>query len=271
MYELLLRTETLFVGLPPLVLLIAGIVACGVGSVLWLGGSRHSAIIIGLFGAAIGVVVGLLASQWFKFPPWIAMIAGAVVLAGIFVLLRNVLILVLAVLVLSGLSGGGYLAVVLDRAGPQTAPEVGSASQSFTAMEPARRLAYMDEISSKSQAFEQRFKALLSNTEETVRPHFWPVVLVAAVGAVVAIALIWWVAKIVIALAYSIVGTTVIFLGIQATLLAARYAAVSALSDRRVALPVAFLAMILIGWIWQLFSHHRRTARKEPEAPAEQE
>jgi hypothetical protein len=266
MYELLVRTETLFVGLPPLVLLIAGIVACVVGLVLWLGGTRHSAIIIGLFGAAIGVVVGLLVSQWFKFPPWIGMAAGAVVLAGIFVLLRNVLILVLAVLVLSGLSGGGYLAVVLDRA----APRAESATQSFTAMEPARRLAYMDEISSKSQAFEQRFKAMASNTEEAVRPHFWPVVLVAAVGAVVAIALIWWVAKIIIALAYSIVGTAIIFLGVQATLLAAQYTAVSSLADRRIALPVAFLAMILVGWIWQLFSHHRRTVRQEPEAPAQE-
>jgi hypothetical protein len=275
MYELLLRTETLFLGLSPLVLLIAGIVALGVGLVLWLGGTRHSAVIIGLLGAVVGSAVGLLVSQWFKFPPWLSVVVGAAVLAGISVLLRNILILVLAVLVFSAISGGGYLAVVLDRTVPQARPEAGAQQkdvfQSFTAMDPAGRLAYMDDISNKSQTFDQRLKALLANTREAIRPHFWTVAVATLAGAAIGIALVWFVAKIVIALAYSIVGTATIFLGAQAALLAAHYTAVSSLVDHRRTLPIAFLVMIAVGWLWQLFSHHRRTAKRESEEPAQQE
>ena len=276
MYELLLRTETLFLGLSPLVLLIAGVVAAGVGLILWLGGARHSAIIIGLLGAVVGSAVGLLVSQWFKLPPWLSMAVGAALLAGASVLLRNILILVLAVLVLSALSGGGYLAVALDRAVPQTGPEAGTqqkyAFQSFTTMDRAGRLAYMNNLSNESQTFDQRLKAMLANTWEAIQPHFWAVAVATVAGAAVGIVLVWFIAKIVIALAYSIVGAAVIFLGAQAALLAAQYTAVSALNDHRRVLPIAFLVMIVVGWLWQLFSHRRRTARKaEPEGPPQEE
>jgi hypothetical protein len=62
-YELLLRTETLFLGLPAHVLLLVGVVALGVGLVFWLGGARHSAIITGLLGAVVGAAVGLLSAN----------------------------------------------------------------------------------------------------------------------------------------------------------------------------------------------------------------
>jgi hypothetical protein len=54
MYELLLRTETLLVGLATPVLAALGIGAVVVGLVLWLGGTRYSAVIIGLLGAVVG-------------------------------------------------------------------------------------------------------------------------------------------------------------------------------------------------------------------------
>jgi hypothetical protein len=273
MYELLLRTETLFWGLSPLVLLLVGVVALGAGLVLWLGGTRHSAVIIGLLGAVVGSAGGLLVSQWLNLNPWLSMIVGAAVLGGVSILLRNILILVLAVLVFSALSGGGYLAVVLDRAVPQNKSQtpVGQddAFRSFTAMDPAGRLAYVDDLSNKSRTFEERLAALLANTWEAIRPHFVMVALTTLAGAVIGIVLVWFVAKIVIALAYSIVGTASILVGAQAGLLAAKYPAASALADYRGALPIAFLVMIAIGWLWQLFSSHRRMPKREPHAQEE--
>jgi hypothetical protein len=273
MYELLLRTETLFWGLSSLVLLVIGGVALTTGLVLWLGGSRHSTIIIGLLGAVVGSALGLLVSQWLNLNPWLSMIVGAAVLAGISVLLRNILVLVLAVLVLSALGGGGYLAVVLDRAVPQARPEARAQQpptvQYFSGMDQADRMNYMNDLSGTDQTFAERLKALLANTWEAIRPHTWMVALAALAGAVIGLLLVWFVAKIVIALAYSIVGTTAIFLGAQAALLAAGYAAVSALADHRRALPITFLIMIAIGWLWQLFVSGPRKVTKESEKQAE--
>jgi hypothetical protein len=273
MYELLVRTETLFWGLSSLVLLAIGGVALVAGLVLWLGGSRHSTVIIGLLGAVVGSALGLLVSQWLNLNPWLSMIVAAAVLASVFVLLRNILVLGLAVLVLAALGGAGYLAVVLDRAVPQARPETRLVQrptfQHFSDMDQAGRMSYMDDISGENPTFGQRLKDLAANTWEAIRPHAWMVALAALAGAVIGLLLVWFVAKIVIALAYSIVGTTAIFLGAQAVLLAAGYAAVSALADHRRALPITFLIMIAIGWLWQLFVAGPRKVTKEPEKQVE--
>jgi len=81
MYELLLRTETLLSGLATPVLVAIGIGALVVGLVLWLGGTRYSAIIIGLLGAVVGSACGLLVGQQFNANPWLAMVVGAAVLS----------------------------------------------------------------------------------------------------------------------------------------------------------------------------------------------
>ena len=63
----------------------------------------------------------MLVSQWFTLHPLLSMLVGAMVLAVASILLRNILILVLAVLVISAVSGAGYIAVALDRIAPQQA------------------------------------------------------------------------------------------------------------------------------------------------------
>lgn len=272
MYELLLRTETLFLGLKAPALLGIGIPVLVVGLILWLGGTRYSAAITGVFGAVVGSAVGLLVSQWLNLHPWLSMVVGAAVLAGLSILLRNALILVLAVLVFSAFSGAGYLAVVLDRAVPQARPtaraEQKMAVQYFSGMDADARLTYVNEISDESETFGDRLTALLDDTWEAIRPYGWMAILAIVIGAVVGLLLVWFIAKIVIALAYSIVGTAVIFLGAQAALLGAGFAAVSALEHRRPLLPAAFLTMVAIGWVWQLFYAARKPAKevqKEPE------
>jgi len=268
MYELLLRMETLFLGLQTLALLAIGIGAIVVGLVLWLGGTRHSAVIIGLFGAAAGSVAGLLVSQRLNLNPWLSLFAGAVVLAGVSILLRNVLILVLAVLVFSAVGGAGYLSVVLDRAVPQVPSGIQAEQRQtfphFSGMDLDARQKYVNEISQEAQTFTERLKALLANTWEALGPHGWRIALAIAAGAVVGILLVWLIAKIVIALAYSIVGTAAIFLGAQAALLAAGVLVASDVESRRWLLPIAFVTVTVVGWILQLFYAGPKRPRKEP-------
>ena len=273
MYELLLRTETLLAGLATPVLAAVGLGALVVGLVLWLGGRRYSAVIIGLLGAVVGSACGLLVGQQFSVNPWLGMIVGAAVLGGLSILLKNVLIVVLAVLVFSAVSGAGYLTVVLDR----TIPQAQTANQNeprqtvryFSGMDLAERRTYMNDISNESQTFTDRLQALLTNTWEAVGPHGWALALAILAGAVVGILLVWFLAKIVIALAYSIVGTATIFLGVQAALLAAGVPVVSDLASRRSAVPVAFLIMTVVGWVWQLFHAAPKKAGPAPAKEAE--
>ena len=279
MYELLLRIETLLLGLNTPVLLGIGLPALAVGLVLWLGGSRYSTAIIGLLGAVVGSFLGLLVSQWLNLHPWLSMLVGAMVLAIVSILLRNFLILVLAVLVFSAVSGAGYLAVVLDRIAPPiaqpqaqalTATESRIPIQSFSHMEAAERLTYMDDISEEAETFADRFKALLTDTWNAVGSQGVMVILAVTVGAVVGILLVWFIAKVIIALAYSLVGTAAIFLGAQAALLGVGYHAVSSLDTRRWLLPIVFITMTAIGWVWQLFfagpKHKVQPAKEPPES-----
>ena len=96
-------------------------------------------------------------------------------------------------------------------------------------MEAAERLTYMNDITQEAQTFADRLKALLANTWDAMGTQGWMVIIAVAVGAVVGILLVWFIAKIIIALAYSLVGTATIFLGTQAALLGAGYHAVSSL------------------------------------------
>jgi ABC-type multidrug transport system fused ATPase/permease subunit len=276
MYELLLRIETLLLGLQTPALWAIGIGAIGVGLVLWLGGTRYHAAIIGVLGAVVGSAAGLLVSQQFNLIPWLSVAIGAAVLAGLSILFRNVLILVLAVLVFSAVSGAGYVSVVLDRAVPQAQSQSQSqirtqiqavptrAFQFFSGMDLDTRQKYMNDISQHAQTFSERLKALLANTWQALGPRGWIVVLPIVAGAVVGVLLVWLIAKIVIALAYSIVGTATLLLGAHAALLAAGVPVVADLESRRW-LPLAvFVAMTAVGWVWQVFFASARIPKKKP-------
>ena len=273
MYELLLRTEALFQSLTTAALVGVGLGMLLVGFVLWLGGTRYSAAITGVLGAVVGSAAGLLVSQRFDLHPWLSMLVGAVVLATLAMLLRNVLVLVLAVLVFSAVSGTGYLAVILDRAVPparvQTGQERPSTIHYFSGMDPAGRQSYMNDITKEADTFAERLQALLADTWAAIGPHGWMALLAIIAGAVIGVLLVWFVAKVVIGLAYSIVGTALIFLGLQGALLAAGFAVVSALLDHRRVLPIVFVTMTVLGWLWQLSFWRRRKREKEPAPPVE--
>ena len=268
MYELLLRTEVLFLGLKPLVLLAIGLPALGVGLVLWLGGTRYSSIITGLLGAVVGAAAGLLIGQWLELHLWLSMLVGAAVLATASILLRNALILVLAVLVVAAVSGAGYLAVVLDRMAPPEPETEASAQyavqvQPLASMDQTARLNYVDEISGEEPSFSERLRAVLDDTWQAVRPHAWKFVLSVVAGGLIAVFLVWLIKKALIALAYSLVGVAAIFMGSQAASLGLGLQAVSALEARPWLLPGGFLTLTGIGWAWQLVNARPRP-RKEP-------
>ncbi len=270
MYEFLLRTETLLIGLRPPVLLGVGAVALAIGLVFWLAGTRYSTAIMALFGAVIGAAIGLMAGNRFDVHPWLSILIGAVVVAVLAILLKKVLVLVLAVLILSAVSGVGYVSVVLDYTAPpppsDTETEQITVYHPFLQMAPEARMEYVDRISNESPTFLDRLKALFADTWAAIKPHTTPALIAIVVGAVVALVLVWLIAKIIIPLAYSIIGVAAIFIGLQAALLSVNVRATSDLNPRPWLLPVIFLVLVVIGWMWQLFFYRPvRVVHEEPE------
>jgi len=266
MFELLLRFETLFSTLSTLVLLGTGTGLLVVGLLLWLFGQRFGAAIIGLLGAAVGTILGLLLGQWLKFHLFLSMGIGALVLTVVSVLLRNTIILALTVAIFAMISGAGYISTQLDSL-VQTAETNSNApsiygpalprqspAKSFTNMlNPEERLAYFEKLASPGEGFSEKMRALLNDTWEMISLQLWKVVGITVAGATAGILLIWLIKKIVIVLAYSVVGSTTLLFGVQILLLGIGIRVVSNLPPNPWILPSIFGGLVLVGWISQIF------------------
>jgi len=275
MYELLLRTETLLIGLQPPVLLGIGAIALVIGLVFWLVGTRYSTIIMALLGAVIGAAGGLIAGGRFNAQPVLSMLIGAVIVAVLAIVLKKILVLVVAILILSAVSGAGYVSVLLDYPAPASPPaettitsisaQPAGAYQPFLRMAPEARQDYVKQISNQSPTFLDRLKALVDDTWAAIRPHRMTALIAIVIGAVVGLVLVWLIAKIVVPLAYSLIGVAAIFLGLQAALLSVGIPVASELNPRPWLLPVIFLVLVVIGWMWQLFFYRPAKVAHEVE------
>jgi len=278
MNELLVRIETLCLGVSPAVLVGVGAGMAIVGLFLWLGGTRYSTVVIGLLGAAVGAVAGLAVSTQFGVNPLLAIGIGAVSLGVVSTLLRNVIIIALATVVFALSVAGGYISVVLDRqppaetvAGdPQTVgaqpPMLG---QSFSHMDPNTRQAYLGQIAGPEATFESRSEAVLKDTWGALGPHKWYLLGAMLIGGVGGFLLIWFVKLIVVPLCYSIVGTASVLLGAQLLLLGMGLHVASALPVQRWIVPVTAGSMTLIGWVRQLLAA-RKPQVKAPRQSSEE-
>jgi len=266
MVELLLRLETVLLEVSILKLIIVGFPVLLVGLLLWLSGDRFSSAIIGVLGAAVGAVCGLLVSQWLTLDLWISMIVGAVILAGVSVWLRNILIIVLATLVFAALGGGGYLTIKLDSLSQQS-PEAGdpnttNISPSFLRMDLQGRQDYVAALDSVEPGSPPRAKAeaLLADLWQTVEPYVWPLVLATLVGGAVALVLIKFIKSVVILVAYSSVGTSATGLGLLTLCASVGLKPISQLSANRWILPASFAVMIVIGCLSQIRLKRRKVS-----------
>ncbi len=277
MNELLIRIETLCLGVKPPILLGVGAAMAVVGLVLWLGGTRYSTIVIGLLGAAVGAFLGLATGQQLGINPLIGLGAGGLILGVASILLRNVLIIVLATIIFALLAAGGYAGVLLDRqsveqAGSgdsQTVSEGQSSTdpsrsllfQSFGQMNNESRQAYLKEISGAEEKFQDKLVAILKDTWNGLGPYKWYLLGAIVVGGVGGFLLIWFIKQVIVPLCYSVVGTATLLLGAQLLLLAVEFRAASSLPPQRWIMPTVFGAMSVVGWGSQLLAARKPRAK----------
>ena len=263
MYELLIRIETLCVEAPPLTLLGIGLVTTAAGLLLWLAGMYFSSVIIGILGAVVGSFCGLLVSQWLDVSSLLTMGIGAVLFCVAAVLFRNIIIVVLAVIVFALASSTAYSSMILGS--PSEQPEAGLDQRmfrSFSQMDPAARLAYVNRVSQEAEGFFEKLKALLKDTLGAMNPHKWKLLLAALLGGIGGLALIWLIKRLVLAVCCSGVGALLVLVGIESMLMVGGVQVCSAFAEHRGVLTAAYFSMVGIGTIVQLILMRSRKVRE---------
>lgn len=253
MYELFIRIETICMEAQLLTLLGVGAVATVAGLLLWLAGTYFSSVIIGILGAAVGSFCGLLVSQWFDVSSLLSMGIGAAVFCVAAVLLRNIIIIVLAIIVFALAGGTGYLSTILGSPAQQQEAELEPvAVSSFSQMDSTTRLSYVNEISEQQDGFFEKLKAMLKDTLGTMSPYKWKLLLSTVVGGLGGLLLVWLIKRFVIALCCSVVGALLVLVGLESLLMAAGFQMCSAFEGNRLALSVTYFSMVVIGALVQL-------------------
>ena len=253
MFELLIRLETVCVQAQLSTLLSVGAVAIAAGLLLWLAGTYFSPVIVGILGAAVGSFCGLLVSQWIDISSLLSMGVGAAVFGIAAILLRNIIIIVLAVIIFALAAGTAYSSIILSNPVQQQETETGTVPvSSFSRMDPAMRLSYVNEISAEQDGFFEKLKALLNNTLDTMSPYRWKLLLSTLFGGVGGLLFVLLIKRFVIALCCSVVGALLVLVGVESLLMAAGFEMCDAFQGRRLALTITYFSMVGIGAIVQL-------------------
>ncbi|MCH8193306.1 MAG: hypothetical protein IIA65_04740 [Planctomycetes bacterium] len=117
--------------------------------------------------------------------------------------------------------------------------------------------------------FSERLRALLKDTWHRVEPYVWQMSGMSLAGGIAALVLFRLLKKVVIALAYSVVGATATLMGFQTLLLGLGVRVLAFLDGTRWAAPAVFGTLVLIGWASQLISRRpQKVAVEVTQAPA---
>jgi len=263
MQEILTRIEALCLELPSGTLFIAGIIVTVMGLYLWLGGNYYYGIIVGLLGAALGSLAGMVVSQSFNLASIWCILIGATLLALVSVHFKNIVIIILAVLIFSLSSGTGYLSYALNSAKSLRENNLTNSMDNSSPADSVSGLEHLVDITKKSRDtinkttdaagnFYEKLKQVLSDAWSDTSGHRWQLFAFIALGGVVGFLLACLVKKIVIALCCSIVGAAATIAGVQILLMAKGAAMLEALQKRPSILPIIFSAMVIFGWLVQL-------------------
>ncbi len=273
MQEILVRIEGLCLELPPTILLITGIIATLVGLFLWLGGNYYGGFIVGFLGAALGSLGGLMVSRLIGVAyAWGALI-GAAAMGLLAMHLKNIVIIILAVLIFAVSSGTGYLSYAWNKAtviggnAQDKLKVITNPYESHVIIKPeisddfGGREIDID-ATKKTGSFLGKLKVIISDAWADTSSNRWALVFWALAGGIAGLLLVWFIKKIVMALCCSIVGSTVTIAGIQTLLMVKGIAMIQALQGRPKVLPAIFIGMILLGWMTQVFLVTHKAKRK---------
>jgi len=271
MLELLLRIEDACLQFDAYTLAVPGLASVVLGLLLWLGGTRYSAIVLGLVGAALGGVGGLFVSQQFGVALGLSVAVGAAVVALLAVFFQHVVIVLMAMMIFAVVCGVGYMSYnvggqewqdTLDRVRQEALSQArsaalaggGGAANAERATAASEGLADgQGEIIEERRTGVERLKGIVGELRLHAGSHRKMLVLWAVLGGVVGLVLAYVLKRVMMALCCSVVGATGIVGGLSAVLLAKGVSVVSDLQGRGRLVVVVLAGMVVFGALTQLF------------------
>lgn len=287
MRDILLRIEEACLGLDILTLLVPGLLAIGVGLLLWLGGRRYARLTAGLLGALAGAWLGMLVSDFFDVSLLAGAGTGAVVIGCLAALMRKIVIIGLAAIIFAIALGSGYIGYVVNDSQWQQGisdlksrlPAEGIRDADLRELTPAK-LAYLRQllrqkesllpgadITSHHQAVE-KLKTTAAELRLSAADNRGVLIVMIVLGAIVGIVLAYILGTLIMSLCCSVVGSAAVIGGMCALLLAKETEVISALLAQPRVIGIVFGGMVAFGCIVQLL--HAMAARTKAAVDADE-
>ena len=263
MIPLLLRIQEACLQLETWHLVGPGLGLIVLGFFLWLGGVRYAFLVVGIFGATLGAALGLLIGHWFEVERALAVAGGAAIMTILALLLKNLVIIGLAISLFAVVGGFSYLGYTLDQ--QESTDPTGQTESNLTDAIPSpsdvevlvdyesrhlRSAALPGDDSHsgglrKLDRIREELTALASVNQKML-------ILFAAAGAILGLFLGYLLKKVMLAISCSIIGSAGAIVGMLMLLLAKGTSVISTLQDRPRLLPSIFIVMVIFGCLVQL-------------------
>ena len=263
MIELLLRIQEACLQLERWHLVGPGLGLIVLGLFLWLGGVRYAFLVVGLFGATLGAAAGLLVSHWFEVETAVAVAGGAAIMTILALLLKNLVIIGLAIALFAVVGGFTYLGYTLDQ--QESSDRIGQTETDLTDAESSaidvEALVRYESEHLRSAALGgddtpsggiRKLDRIREELTELASVNQKMLILCAAGGAILGLFLGYLLKKVMMAISCSIIGSTGAIVGMLMLFLAKGTPVISSLQERPKLLPSIFIVMVLFGFLVQL-------------------
>lgn len=254
MYEILIRIESLCQQSPSAVLLKSGLLMLIAGFLLWLAGLYFSTAIVGLLGAAAGLFCGLAVSRWLNLSPWICAATGAVLVCLVLVLFKKAVLMLLAMLVFALFGTILYCGLASQKSSAALLESLESSAHLPLSHDTSAQIAGVSRFIEKDSPFLTRLHLLFEGIVQHISLQQLDILLTALLTGTTGALLCWHLRKPVMALCCSGIGTFLVVIGLEVTLLGMNIHFTAWFQQHPENLSMIYLSLVGFGMIVQLLT-----------------
>lgn len=252
MYEILIRIESLCQESPSAVLLKSGLLMLIVGFLLWLAGLYFGTAIVGLLGAAAGLFCGLAVSQWFNLSVWICAAAGAVLVCLVLVLFKKAVLMLLATLIFALFGTILYCGLAPQESSAALLESLESPVHLPMSHDTSAQIASVSRFIENDSSFSTRLHLIFEEIIQHISLQQLDILLTAVLAGMIGVLLCWHLRKPVMALCCSGIGTFLVVIGLEVTLLGMNIHFTAWFQQHPENLSMIYLSLVGLGMIVQL-------------------
>lgn len=226
-----------------------------VGSLLWLAGLYFSTAIVGLLGAAAGLLGGLAVSYSLNLPAEFCSAAGAVLLGLVLILLKKTVLMLLATLVFALFGTIIYYGLTpRESAAGMSVTWNTAASLPANYTPPSAHLAGIHQFTEDDASIPAKLHLFFKDALQTVNLHQPNMLLAAMSAGIIGLLAGWSLQKPVMALCCSGIGTCLVVIGLDLTLLGMNIHLPAWFQQHPENLSMICLSLVVFGMMVQLLT-----------------